>query len=125
MNECGITIDELYEISFKEYLDLNSHLKGEPTEIQQNTYSHYENKRKNKILIIKEKREAIIKEEENKENQENSKSKDQEELATIVRKEQEQLEKLIKKQEEDFKHMIDYQIEMEENRQKSEISCCE
>ena len=56
----GYKIDDLYKISFEEFLEQNPEYKNESEEIQHKRYDLLEEEREKKIIRCKEKRKEII-----------------------------------------------------------------
>ena len=118
-------MESLYSLTFKEYIDRNPELKATPSKTQQSRYHHFEDKRKKMVAAVKEQRQLIINEEEStKEKSSTSKkskgSSVEQMTSTAIKQERERLERIKKKQESDLKNKIEYEIQMEENRQKSQ-----
>ena len=62
MKNLGYQIDEIYHISFPQFLDKNKEIKKLPEELQKNKYEFYEEYRKIKIGNIKIERDRLIQE---------------------------------------------------------------
>ena len=88
----GLSENELYEISMKEYIENHPELKKASSEVQEKRYNHYEQRRIKSINEAKEMRQQLYEEEQS--SKENNKEKEdikgtQEE---IIKKELEKLE---------------------------------
>ena len=62
MKNLGYQMDEIYHISFPQFLDKNKEIKKLPEELQKNKYEFYEEYRKIKIGNIKIERDRLIQE---------------------------------------------------------------
>ena len=113
----GIDERKLYQISKKDYISTHPELKDISKELQDKRYEHYEKKREEWISEAKSMRSEIIKKEEEK-SKSMSKSKSNNQSGTDESK---QLEAMKKQQIGEIKNMIDYEIKMEETRQKNEM----
>lgn len=59
MNRKGITLAELYHVSFKDFMKNNPNLIGISKELQDVRYQHAESKRLEKINLVKEERSRL------------------------------------------------------------------
>ena len=111
---CGISIESLYKLPFKEYLDRNFSFKLLTPDIQKVRYDHYNEKRLDAIKALIIKREELIS------NKQTSNQIYGSDISTAVKNEKEKLEKLKRKQITDLQSMIDYEFQLEETRKKNE-----
>ena len=67
LKQCGISVDELYYISFKEFIQRNDALRGMSKEMQLSQYEFFDKHRKDKINEVVKARDNIV-QSESKEN---------------------------------------------------------
>ena len=118
----GVDPNELYSISFEEFILLHPECKNIDKSLQEERYEHFEENRKANVDAAKGKRSELLEgEKSNKSKTQNNNSTTNENVtSTAIKQEQERLEKMRKRQANNLKLMIDYEFELEENRKKNE-----
>jgi hypothetical protein len=119
----GIESNDLYEMSFKEYIDMSFDLKILPQDIQKLRYSHYNQRRIELLKKCIEKRKEIIENPELFEMSSSIKTKRRSDsnnskniTSTAVMIEKEKMEKMKKRQIDELEGMINYEFQKEEIR---------
>ena len=114
----GLSPQELYPLTFDEYLLQNPSSRNLTEALQEQRYSHFENYRKKNLSLAQSQRKVIIESEQNKQNKSNiSTSQDN---SAIIKHQQEQLEKMKQKQFCRIKQKIDYEVKMAALRKQTE-----
>ena len=141
----GVTEEDLIYLTLEEYIKKNIECQYLEKELQEERYNHFEKNRKELIELVKNQREHLIKEEENKNDGINFNTTNNYnsttignthtrtikknssygtldtygESSTAIKLERERLRKLKEKQELNVKLQIDYECMREENRRRN------
>lgn len=116
----GISPEELYPLTFEEYLQQNPSTRNLTQALQEQRYSHFENFRKKNLLLAQSQRKTIIDSIQSKQNQSNNNISISQDTSTIQKHQQEQIEKLKQKQFHKIKQKIDYEVKLAALRKQTE-----
>ena len=115
----GISPEELYPLTFEEYLRQNPSTRNLTQALQEQRYVHFENFRKKNLLLAQSQRKTIIDSVQSKQNRSNNISTSQD-TSTILKHQQEQIEKLKQQQFHKIKQKIDYEVKLAALRKQTE-----
>ena len=116
----GISPEELYPLTFEEYLHQNPTTRNLTQALQEQRYSHFENFRKKNLLLAQSQRKTIIDSIQSKQNQSSNNISTSQDTSTILKHQQEQIEKLKQKQFHKIKQKIDYEVKLAALRKQTE-----
>lgn len=121
LREEGIEEHRLYFITMKKYLNSHPEVKAASLEIQKKRYDHYEKRRLERIMNLKEKRNELIKAGSNTSSVELRKSQSCFNITSyLLKKEIDKLEQMKSHQLYEIKTLIDYEIQQSNLCKKSQ-----